>query len=104
MDTDSLPEFRKHRAYVENFSALLHAERNAEMGEGDLEDRVAEGRTIKKAKLHREGSNIKVTWQGWQGSKIKDKDYVVLSCVHPHEYTCKHPFPVSDRERGCLFL
>ena len=49
MDTDSLPEVKKHRAYVENFSALLHAERNAEMGEGDLEDRVAEGRTIKQA-------------------------------------------------------
>ena len=41
---------------------------------------------------------------GLAGIQDKGKDYVVLSGVHPHEYTCKHSFPVFDRERDDLYL
>ena len=38
MDTDPLPVDREYRAYVSVFAALLDAERDAEMDQGDLED------------------------------------------------------------------
>ena len=74
------------------------------MDQGDLEDRVRKGRTIREVKLHPEASEIKVTWQGSQCHKFKVKDYVVLSCVHPHQYKFKHPLPVCATESDCLYL
>ena len=74
------------------------------MNQGDLEDRVRKGRTIREAKLHPEASKIKVTWQGSQCHKFKVKDVVVLSCVHPHQYKFKHPLPVCATESDCLYL
>ena len=104
MDTDSLPEVRKHRAYVDNFSALLHAERNSEMGEGDLVGRVAQGRTIRKAKLHREGSNIRgdggddwsnaATGQEWSGDAWGQRQ------SHPLRRVWARPRHSSDTTEG----
>ena len=50
MDTDPLPGDMEYREYVSVFSAFQDAARDAEMDQGDLEDRVRKGRTIREAK------------------------------------------------------
>ena len=65
-----------------------------DMEQGDLEERVRAGHTIRAAKLFPDGSRIEVKWEDGKGSRFKENDYVVLSRVLPQQYTFKHALRV----------
>ena len=94
MDDDPLPVDRELRKYASIFTAVLDLERDADMEQGDLEERVRAGHTIRAAKLYPDGSRIEVKWEDGQGSRFKENDYVVLSRVLPQQYTFKHALRV----------
>jgi len=74
-------EDKELEAYVTIFTALLEAERDAEMDEEALEARVGAGHN---------------------GFRIKVGDHVILSRVHPYQYAFKHPLLVCEGEGGEL--
>ena len=94
MDDDPLAEDKELSKYVSIFTAVLDLERDADMEQGDLEERVRAGHTIRAAKLYPDGSRIEVKWEDGQGSRFKENDYVVLSRVLPQQYTFKHALRV----------
>ena len=73
---------------------MLDLERDADMEQGGLDERVRAGHTIRAAKLYPDGSSIKVKWGDGQGTKFKENDYVVLSRVLPQQYTFRHALRV----------
>ncbi|MDA8609529.1 hypothetical protein N9L19_01285 [bacterium] len=58
------------------------------------------GHTVRAAKLHPEGNNIRVTWADLEAPRNTVGDHVILSRMHLYQYAFKHPLLV----RLCMLI